>query len=64
MEAEEAEDPTPDLVGQAERMVRQLEARGYPGLEIEFEVLPGEYHATAGPLNVSRSLRRLFGAPG
>jgi hypothetical protein len=64
MEAEEAEDPSPDMVDQAERMVRQLEARGYPSLQIGFEVLPGEYHATAGPLNVSRSLRRLFGAPG
>jgi predicted alpha/beta superfamily hydrolase len=63
-EAEQAEDPTPDMVGQAERMIRQLESRGYPGLEIGFEVLPREYHTTVGPLNISRSLRWLFSAPG
>lgn len=51
----------PDMVGQAERMVRQLRARGYPSLEIEFEVLAGEDHATVAPFNVSRSLRSIFG---
>jgi predicted alpha/beta superfamily hydrolase len=62
-EAEEAADPTPDMVEQAERMVRQLETRRYPSLEIGFDVFPGETHASVAPLNISRSLRWLNGAP-
>ncbi len=52
-----------DYVGYCERMVAALRGRGYPSLEIECEVLPGEYHETAPPLNLSRSLRYLFDAP-
>jgi hypothetical protein len=40
-----------------------LRGRGYPNLDLGLEVLPGEYHETAPPLNLSRSLRYLFDAP-
>jgi predicted alpha/beta superfamily hydrolase len=52
-----------DLVAYTERMVAVLRGRSYPSLEIECEVQPGEYHPTAPPLNLSRSLRYLFNAP-
>jgi predicted alpha/beta superfamily hydrolase len=52
-----------DFVAATERMVAALRSRGYPSLEIECEVLPGEYHETSPPLNLSRSLRYVFGAP-
>jgi predicted alpha/beta superfamily hydrolase len=52
-----------DMVADAERMVALLRGRAYPSLEIEYEVLPGEYHQTALPSNLSRSLRYLFDAP-
>src|SRR5262245_32076213 len=45
-----------------DRMVERLRGRGYPSLEIEYEVLESEYHATAPPLNLSRSFRFLFDA--
>ena len=63
LEAEAAEDPPVDMVDDAERLVTTLREGGYPGLELEYEVLPGEYHETAPPLNLSRSLRYLLGAP-
>lgn len=62
-EDEDEADPPADVVGITERMVALLRGRAYPGLEIECEVLPGEYHETAPPLNLSRSLRYLFDAP-
>jgi predicted alpha/beta superfamily hydrolase len=62
-EAQAASEPPFDMVADAERMVAALRGRGYPGLEIEFEVWPGEYHQTAPPLALSRSLRYLFDAP-
>ena len=52
-----------DFVADTERMVTALRNRAYPSLEIEWEVLPGEYHETSPPLNLSRSLRYVFGAP-
>ena len=52
-----------DYVADTERMVDALRSRAYPSLEIECEVLPGEYHETSPPLNLSRSLRYLFDAP-
>jgi hypothetical protein len=55
--------PTNDLVAYTERMVAALRSRTYPSLEIEYELLPGEYHETSPPLNLSRSLRYLFDAP-
>ena len=55
--------PPSDNVGDAERMVSSLRSRGYPSLQVELEVLPGEYHDTAPPISLSRSLRYLFDAP-
>ena len=62
-EAQAEGDPPYDTVADAERMVGALRGRGYPSLDIEFEVWPGEYHQTAPPLALSRSLRYLFDAP-
>ena len=49
--------------GDTERMVTMLRGRAYPSLEIDHQVLLGEYHETAMPMNLSRSLRHLFGSP-
>ena len=57
------DDPLMDCVAPTERMVAALRGRAYPSLKIECEVLPGEYHETAPPLNLSRSLRYLFDVP-
>ena len=62
-ETEDEADPLADCVADTERMVALLRGRAYPSLEIECEVLPGEYHETALPVNLSRSLRYLFDAP-
>jgi uncharacterized protein len=62
-EAEAAADPPSDYVANCDRMVTLLRGRAYPSLDIGFEVLPGEYHETAPALNLSRSLRYLFGTP-
>jgi hypothetical protein len=51
------------MVAAAERMVATLRSRAYPHLEIEYAVFPDEYHETAAPLNLSRSLRYLFNTP-
>lgn len=56
-------DPLFDAVADTERMVASLRGRRYPSLDIEYEVLPGEYHQTAPPVALSRSLRFLFDAP-
>jgi hypothetical protein len=56
-------DEDSDILGLTDRMVGCLRDRGYANLEIEYEVLAGEYHGTAPPLNVSHSLRFLFDAP-
>ena len=55
--------PAWDLTADTERMVAALRSRAYPSLEIELEVLPDEYHDTAPPLNLSRSVRYLFDVP-
>jgi predicted alpha/beta superfamily hydrolase len=52
-----------DMVADTERMVALLRGRAYPGLEIDWQVLSGEFHSTAYPLNLSRSLRYMFDAP-
>jgi uncharacterized protein len=62
-EARAEGEPPYDMVADAERMIAALRGRKYPSLEIEFEVWPGEYHQTAPPIALSRSLRYLFGAP-
>jgi predicted alpha/beta superfamily hydrolase len=51
------------IVALTARMVESLRGRVYPSLEIECEVLPGEYHDTALPQHLSRSFRCLFDAP-
>ena len=58
-----AEDEPFDCVGDTQRMVTQLRGRDYPSLDIDFEILPREYHQTAPPLALSRSLRFLLNAP-
>ena len=63
LEAEREGQPRFDLAADTERMVAALRTRAYPSLEIECEVLPGEYHDTSPPLNLSRSVRYLFDAP-
>jgi uncharacterized protein len=62
-EAEDAADGVVDMVADMERMAATLRGRGYPGLELESEVLADEYHDTAGPLAMSHALRWLHGAP-
>jgi predicted alpha/beta superfamily hydrolase len=62
MEAEPG-DWAEDYVGDTDRLVSALRARRYPNLQLEHQVLPGEYHETAIPMNFSRSLRYLFDAP-
>lgn len=52
-----------DMVADTERMVLSLRARRYPNLDIASVVLPDEFHITAAPVNLSRSLRYLFDAP-
>ncbi|HEY2790265.1 MAG TPA: alpha/beta hydrolase-fold protein [Gaiellales bacterium] len=62
-EAEDAADPPVDMVADCERMVAALRGRAYRRLDVGLDVLPGEYHETAPPVNLSRSLRYLFDAP-
>jgi uncharacterized protein len=52
-----------NMVADQERFVSALRSRNYPSLLIDSEVLPGEFHTTAGPLNFSRAMRYLFDAP-
>ena len=59
----EAESPMEDEVAYARDLVDRLRSRGYPNLDIKFEVLPGEYHPTAPPLTTSRAVRHLYDAP-
>lgn len=51
------------MVADQERFVAALRSRNYPNLVVESDVLPGEFHTTAAPLNFSRSMRYLFDAP-
>jgi predicted alpha/beta superfamily hydrolase len=62
---DEGDDPLQgvDTVADTQRFVALLRSRGYPSLDIELEVLAGEYHVTAPPANLSRAVRYLFGAP-
>ncbi len=62
-EAEDAADPPADTVGDLDRMAHALRRRDYPSLELEAEVLAGEYHDTAAPSSASRALRWPYGAP-
>ena len=60
---EEEKFPMEDMVGQARDLVGTLRGRGYPSLDITFEIHPGEYHPTAPPLTISRAVRFLYDAP-
>ncbi len=51
------------VVADQERFVAVLRSRNDSNLVIEFEVLPGEFHTTAAPLNFSRAMTHLFDAP-
>jgi predicted alpha/beta superfamily hydrolase len=62
-EKEAEHEPPYDLVADTKRMVAALGGRAYPSLQIDSEILLGEYHHTSPPLNLSRSLRYLFDAP-
>lgn len=53
---------TVDLVGDIRRFEHRLESRGYQGLTVDSEVLPGEDHLTIYPTLVSRGL--LWALPG
>jgi hypothetical protein len=59
----DAELPMEDEVGYARDLVDRLQSRGYPNLDITFEVLSGEYHPTAPPRTISRAVRHLYDAP-
>lgn len=38
----------------------QLRSRGYEGLEVEVDVVPGENHHTIAPIGITRGLMRMF----
>ena len=59
----EAEFPMEDEVGYARDLVDRLQSRGYPNLDVTFELLSGEYHPTAPPRTISRAVRHLYDAP-
>jgi hypothetical protein len=52
-----------DEVGYARDLVDRMQSRGYPNLDITFEVHQGEYHPTAPPRTISRAVRYLSDAP-
>lgn len=59
----EVESDHTDLVAVTERMAAVLRSRSYPCLDIDCEVLTGEFHHTSRQANLSRSLRYLFDGP-
>ena len=54
----EADFPMEDEVGYARDLVDRLQGRGYPNLDLAFEVLQGEYHPTAPPRTISADALR------
>lgn len=52
-----------DYVGVVARLNDALRGRSYPSLELQFEVLAGEFHHTSTPMHLAHSLRYLFDAP-
>jgi pimeloyl-ACP methyl ester carboxylesterase len=52
-----------DMVAGARLFADALADRGYPNLQLELQVHPGEDHCTAGFVTVSRALRYLFDEP-
>lgn len=43
-------------------LMSRMQARGYTGLELTTEILPGETHISAWPVGLTRGLRQLFSA--
>jgi hypothetical protein len=62
-ERKEAASDHVDMVVGARLLADALADRGYPKLQLELQVHPGEDHCTAGFVNVSRGLRYLFDQP-
>jgi predicted alpha/beta superfamily hydrolase len=62
-ERKEAATDRVDMVAGARCFVDALADRGYPNLQLELQVHPGENHSTAGFVNVSRGPRYLFDMP-
>jgi predicted alpha/beta superfamily hydrolase len=60
---EDARKDQTDMEADAWHLAERLIERNYPSLKIEYQSFPGEFHATAWPLNLSRSLRYLYDAP-
>jgi predicted alpha/beta superfamily hydrolase len=52
-----------DMVDDMERMAATLRSRNYPGLRLDTEVFPDEFHITVPTLTMSRALRVLFDSP-
>jgi hypothetical protein len=50
-----------DMITGARLLSEALADRGYPNLQVELRVQPGEYHHTAHVVNLSRGLRYLYG---
>jgi predicted alpha/beta superfamily hydrolase len=52
-----------DMVDDMARMTATLRSRNYPGLRLDTEVFPDEFHITVPTLTMSRALRVLFDSP-
>jgi predicted alpha/beta superfamily hydrolase len=59
-ERKEAASEHVDMVAGARLLADALADRGYPSLQLELQVHPGENHCTAGFVSLSRGLRYLF----
>jgi predicted alpha/beta superfamily hydrolase len=49
-----------DLLERFQRMADNLESRGYPGLEIQTQIIEGEGHVSGGVSAISRALGLLY----
>lgn len=49
-----------DMVEDLRRFVDRLDSRDYPGLDLQFVVVPDEYHATVPAAVLTRGLRHFF----
>ena len=52
-----------DLRDDAVRMAEQLRSRGYPHLDLHYDVFAEEFHVSVPFLSLSRGLRKVFDAP-
>ncbi|MFH1571630.1 MAG: alpha/beta hydrolase-fold protein [Gemmatimonadota bacterium] len=51
------------MLGPLRRFVAQLKSRGYEGLQIDLDIVPGEDHFSIAPLGIARGLMRMFARP-